>query len=159
MNKEVVKRKILNLIVEAENLIPMEFEQNLLPSKLFPRVPEWHIYERKIWENGEIIRQLFSESKVLFKDQAIISRILSICLNRKSKRGRQTFILLLANKDCEMYAHKLIPELEDTFVCGHIITCIYKMENGKYVDKVKPFCDVEETWIRNIAKKYILKYS
>jgi hypothetical protein len=159
MNTEEIKSKILNLIVEAENLIPIELEQNLLPSKLSPKVPEWDIYERKIWKNGEIIRQLFSESKGLLKDQALTSRIMSICINRKSKRGRQSFILLLGNTDCEMYADKLITELEDKFVYGQIIMCIYKMKSGKYVDKIKSFCEVEETWVKNIAKKYVLKYS
>ena len=158
MNKTEAKEKILFFIDEAENLVPKDIEPDLPYSKILKGIPEWHKYENEIWKLGEEIRQLLNEHKELYKDKDLFDRIISICLNRNSKRGRQSFIMLLWNKSNAHYAERLIKELDDKFVYGHIIEGLNKMEVSGYSDIVKPFCLDKNTWIRNQSKKYVQHY-
>ena len=158
MDRIETKKKILALISEAEDLIPQNIEPDLPPSKDLNGVPEWHGYERKIWEHGEKIRQLLNEHKALYEDKDLFDRIISICLNRNSKRGRQSFIMLLWNKSNARYAERLIKQLDDKSVYGHIIEGLNKMKVPGYSTSIKPFSLDKTTWIRNQAKKYLQQY-
>ena len=108
MDKEEVKKKILKKVSNAEKLIPLELEPNLPPSDMFPNVPEWHTYEHKIWKIGSDILELIKTFPMLKKDDELHHRFLKICLNRNSKRGRQSFIMLFWYKQHSAYAEPLL---------------------------------------------------
>ncbi len=152
------KEKILELIKKAENLIPTKMEKDLEPLDGFPNVPSWHKYETDIWEIGEEIRQLIFKKKSLRKDDEINDLILNICLNRNSKRGRQSFILLLAYKHLSRYAPQIIEMIDDKFVDGQIIDTIYKMQASGFEKEIEPFKIYQQTWIKKLATKYVEKY-
>jgi hypothetical protein len=158
MDKEQAKLKILELLHETEKLIPKDNVPNLDPTDGFSDIPQWHSFEHDIWKNGETIRQLFKEYKTLSQDKNIVENILSICLNRNAKRGRQSFIMLLWNKKHAEYADKLVSQIDDKFVDGHIIEGLNKMKTPYYLNQVRPFCSDKTTWIRKQAKKYIDQY-
>jgi hypothetical protein len=158
MEKEQAKLKVLELLRETEKLIPSNLVPNLDSMDGFPNVPQWHSFEHEIWKNGETIRQLFKEHKTLAQDKNITEKILSICLDRNAKRGRQSFIMLLWNKKYAEYADKLVSQIDDKFVDGHIIEGLNKMKTPFYVTQVRPFCSVKTAWVRKQAQKYIEQY-
>ncbi|MBN7811805.1 hypothetical protein J0A68_12680 [Algoriphagus sp. H41] len=155
MDNEQAKLKILELFNETEKLIPKDNVPNLDPIDGFPDISQWHSFENDIWKKGETIRQLLKEHKTLSHDKNIIENILSICLNRNAKRGRQSFIMLLWSKNYAEYADKLVSQIDDKFVYGHIIEGLNKMKSPYYLKQVRPFCSDKTTWIRKQAKKYI----
>jgi len=153
-----VKQEILAIIKEVESLTPKELEADLPPIDGFPDVPNWHKYEHAIWGLGEKVRQLLFKHKALRKDKDIIKKILQISLDPNSKRGRQSFILLLGNINCKPFANQLITQINDKSVDGQVIDSIYKMKASGYSEIISPYCHNKKTWIRNIAKKYIEKF-
>lgn len=158
MEKEQAKLKILELLSETEKLIPKNLVPNLDSIEGFPDVQQWHSFELEIWKNGESIKQLFKEHTILTHDNYITEKILSICLDRNAKRGRQSFIMLLWNKRYAEYADKLVSQIDDKFVNGHIIEGLNKMKTSSYVTQVRPFCSDKTTWIRKQTQKYIEQF-
>lgn len=145
------------LLFKAEDLIPEENLPDLPYMDLAPDVHEWYDFEHRLWEIGEDIRLFLSENKnKLTKKQ--IERIVSICLDKKAKRGRQSFVLLLGKKIYNSYADKIVTVLYDDDVDGQVIDTLYKMGAKEYVELIEPFLAHNHTWIRNEAKRYILKY-
>jgi hypothetical protein len=148
------KERILGLIKKAESLTPQKMEKDLEPLDGFPDVPNWHKYESDIWEIGEEIRQIIVTKKSLRKDTEINDLIMKFCLNKNSKRGRQSFILLLGYKHLSKYAPQLINMINDKFVDGQIIDTVYKMQALGFEEEIRPFKTDKQTWIRNLATKY-----
>ena len=146
-----------SLLFKAEDLIPEEGLPDLPYMDLAPDVHEWYEFEHRLWEIGEDIRLFLSENKnKLTKNQ--IERIVAICLDKKAKRGRQSFVLLLGKKIYNSYADKIVTVLYDDDVDGQVIDTLYKMGAKEYVELIEPFLAHNRTWIRNEAKRYILKY-
>ena len=156
-NRVAMDNEINNLLSETESYIPQELLADLPYMKQFPDVHEWHDFEHRIWNTGEKIRQLVFTSRTYFNHDQI-NRILNICLDKRAKRGRQSFVMLLGKvKYCE-HAHVLIPLLEDEDVNGQVIDTLYKMRANSYVSLITPFLKHRQTWIRNTAQKYIQKF-
>lgn len=149
--------KIDSLLSTAEANIPQEILPDLPFMKRFPDVHEWHDFELKLWAIGEEIRQAVSSYKHAFNDRQI-ERILHVCLDKRAKRGRQSFIMLLGRKQYCNYSNVLIPLLDDGDVNGHVIDTLYKMQADGYGAFITPFLNHRQTWIRNAAKKYIQKF-
>lgn len=158
MTREEAKIEIKEIVGRTSRLIPPVYVKDLPPSKQFPDVPQWHGYEYEIWRNGERIRQILLEHNALRKDKELLDLFLTIALDRNAKRGRQSFIMLFCYKHCAGYAELFVQQLDDDFVCGHIIEGLNKMKAGQFVSLVKPFTTYKITWIRNQAKKYIKRY-
>jgi hypothetical protein len=151
------KQQILGIIDEARKLTPILLELNLPDFEM--GIPQWHDYEHKIWRLGEKIRQILFEYKQLRKDVQIQREIISICLNPNSKRGRQSFVMLLGNVHCAAFSNEIASQLGDEFINGQIIDTLYKKKVGNYSNNILPYCRHEKTWIKNLAKKYIAKYA
>ena len=158
MNKRIEKTEILDrtnkLLSRAEELIPNTLQPDLPPTSLLPNVPDWHNFERKIWELGEELRQLIKTNPTLRKEQALFQRILKVSVNRNAKRGRQSFVILFDRKSLSNFAKYLVTQLDDEFVSGHVISSIQKMHVAGFEREVQPFTEHKHTWIRNAAKKY-----
>ena len=157
LNRAEFDNEIDNLLSKAKENIPDEILPNLPYMKSAPDVHEWYDFEHKIWNTGEEIRQLLSVSKKAFNDNQI-DRIINICLDKRAKRGRQSFVMLLGRKNYCNYSNALIPLLNDGDVDGHVIDTLYKMHANGYVGLITPFLNHNRTWVRNTAKKYIQKY-
>ena len=146
------------ILSEAESLIPNEKLPDLPFIPEAPDVHDYHRYELDLWDKGEEIRQLIFDSKKK-PNQYQIKRICNICTNPFAGRGRQSFVVLLGKKCYAEYAPIIAPFLSDDDIDGHVIDTLYKMRTPDYVSQIQPFTKHKRTWIRNIAKKYINKYS
>ena len=157
MDRKAFDSDLNNLLTRAEALIPEENLPDLPYMDLAPDVHDWYEFEHKLWEIGEEIRQFISENKnKLNKNQ--IDRIVSICLDKKAKRGRQSFVMLLGKKIYNSYADMIVTVLNDDDVEGQVIDTLYKMGAKEYVEQIEPFLTHNRTWIRNEAKRYVQKY-
>ena len=157
MDRKAFDSDLNNLLTRAEALIPEENLPDLPYMDLAPDVHDWYEFEHRLWEIGEEIRQFLSENKnKLNKNQ--IDRIVSICLDKKAKRGRQSFVMLLGKKIYNSYADMIVTVLNDDDVDGQVIDTLYKMGAKEYVEFIEPFLTHNRTWIRNEAKRYVQKY-
>lgn len=158
MDRNTFDKKMEEFFLRAEELIPNEELPDLPFMEFAPDVHDWYEFENELWEIGEEIRQFLKENnKKLNKCQ--IEKILDICLDKKAKRGRQSFVMLLGRKMYCDYADKIVLLLSDDDVDGHVIDTIYKMGADEYSDLIEPFLNHNRTWIKNESKKYITKYS
>ena len=149
--------EIEQLLTKAEEIIPNDILPDLPYMELSPGVHEWYAFEHKLWALGEEIRQLFLKSNKKL-DEKHMERIINICLDKRAKRGRQSFIMLLGKKHYPAFSEKIVSLLDDDEVHGHIIHTIYKMQAGQYVELINPFLNHKQAWIRNEAKRYVQKY-
>lgn len=148
-------KKIENFISKAEKTIPNELLPNL--PLITSDVHDWYDFEHQLWEVGEEIRIFLKENnRKLNKYQ--IEKIADICLDKRAKRGRQSFVMLLGKKIYADYANKIISLLTDDDVDGHVINTLYKMQVNGYANCIEPFLNNNKKWIRNEAKRYIEKY-
>ena len=157
METQKAEKEILDLINRAKIIIPKEYAENLKINALTNQ-PEWHSFESEIWRIGEDIRQILSKNPKLKNNEKLFECLLEIATNKNAKRGRQSFILLFGSIKQSKHSEKLITQINDEFVSGHIIDTIYKMKTGNYSNEIKPFCNNKFAWIRNTAKKYIKKH-
>ena len=157
MDRKAFDSELNNFLTRAEALIPKGNLPDLPYMDLAPDVHDWYEFEHRLWEIGEEIRQFLSENKnKLNKSQ--IDRIVSICLDKKAKRGRQSFVMLLGKKVYSSYADKIVTVLNDDDIDGQVIDTLYKMGAKEYVEQIEPFLTHNRTWIRNEAKRYVQKY-
>jgi hypothetical protein len=152
------RRIAIELVQTAEALLPGETLPDLPPAQFTSGEPDWYRFEHEIWRIGEQIRQLLNRNPRLRGDRKLLNAFLRIALDRRAKRGRQSFILLFAYKPCASFAGALIGETDDPGVCGHVIEAMLKMRAPGYVDRIAPFCDHRHAWIRNKAKQYCARY-
>jgi hypothetical protein len=155
---ENLQTRIEQLVAKAEALIPSIPIPDLLPSELSSGQPDWHRFEHSVWRIGEDIRQLILTKKSLRKDASLQAAFVRICTNRNSKRGRQSFIMLLGYKCCQKHAPEIASQLNDSFVVGHVIDTLLKMHAKDFVQEIRPFVDHQVAWIRNKAKAYCKRY-
>ncbi len=157
MDRKAFDSELNNFLTRAEALIPEDNLPDLPFMDLAPDVHNWYEFEHKIWEVGEEIRQFLYKNKNKLNENQI-NRIVSICLDKKAKRGRQSFVMLLGKKIYSGYADKIVTVLNDDDVDGQVIDTLYKMGVKDYVIQIEPFLAHNRTWIRNEAKRYIQKY-
>ena len=157
MDRKVFDNELDTLLTRAEALIPEENLPDLPFMDLAPDVHDWYMFEHELWEVGEDIRQFLLENKNKL-NVSQIERIVKICLDKRAKRGRQSFVMLLGKKIYNSYADMIVTVLNDDDVDGQVIDTLYKMGAKEYVEQIEPFLSHNRTWIRNEAKRYIQKY-
>lgn len=157
MDRNVFDYELNNFLVRAEELIPAEELPDLPFMELAPDVHDWYKFEHQLWDIGEEIRQFLSANKNKLNELQI-ERILEICLDKRAKRGRQSFVMLLGRKMYCCYANRIVTLLTDDDVDGQVIDTLYKMGAKGYEEQIEPFLTHNRTWIRNEAKRYIQKY-
>ncbi len=157
MDRKVFDNELDTLLTRAEALIPEENLPDLPFMDLAPDVHDWYMFEHELWEVGEDIRQFLLENKNKL-NVSQIERIVKICLDKRAKRGRQSFVMLLGKKMFSEYAEQIVLLIDDDDVDGHVIDTLYKMGATGYADLIEPFLTHNRTWIRNEAKRYVQKY-
>lgn len=151
-------KRLNKILSEAESLVP---DENLPDLPFIPEAPDvhdWYKFEHDLWNKGEEIRQLILDSKRK-PNKEQIKQICNICINPCAKRGRQSFVMLLGKRCYYKYAPVIAPFLSDDDIDGHVLDTLYKMGTPDYVVQIQPLTEHKRTWIRNIAKKYVKKYS
>ena len=149
-----MKHEVEKLIKAARTLVP-DTVLAPLPLDECLGVPAWRDFEHQVWAIGEQIRQLFLKAPRLRADRALQEQIVDIACDRRAHRGRQSFVMLLGYRSCVEHAGRLVGQLDDEFVHGHVVDAIYKMRAQGYSDQVQPLLDDKGAWIRNVANRYL----
>ena len=149
--------KVDKLLLAAEKAIPQSLMPDL-PRNEYSDQPEWYGFEDAIWRLGADIQMFLSENKSYLLNDSQIQRIIEISTNANAKRGRQSFIMLLGHKRYSQYSERIVSQIYDSDVEGHVIGTLLKMQSPGYAKIIRPYTDNQFAWIRNKAKKYIEKY-
>jgi len=158
MDRKQFDNKLNELLSNAEFMIPDEILPDLPFMETTLDVHDWYDFEHELWGIGEEIRQhILCGKKKPNAEQ--VERIVSICMDKRAKRGRESFVMLLGKKCYINYAEKIATLLSDSDVDGHVIDTLYKMGADGYNLQIEPFTNHNRVWIRNKAKKYLEKYS
>jgi hypothetical protein len=152
------KEEILAACEKALSLAPREYPPTLPPSRELFGASDWYPFEHEAWHIGEKIRQAFVAKPSIRKDREIIQRVLQVALCRNLRRGRQSFIMLLGFVAAKPFADNLAPYLQDKDVAGHVLDTLLKMRVPEFATEVSPLLKADQTWIRNLAKKYLERY-
>jgi len=96
--REAARTELLALIEKAEALVPGTLVDPLPSAEGSGGEPAWHGFERALWGLGEKIRQRLLRHPRLRADGEIQERLVAIATDRRARRGRQSFILLLGYK-------------------------------------------------------------
>ena len=157
MDRQQFDNELNELLSDAEMMIPNEILHDLPFMESAPDVHDWYDFEHELWEKGEEIRQhiLYGKKK---PNTEQVERIVSICMDKRAKRGRESFVMLLGKKCYVDYAEKIATLLNDSNVDGHVIDTLYKMGAEGYGSQIELFTNHNRTWIKNKAKKYLEKY-
>jgi hypothetical protein len=143
----------------AMSLAPIHYPPDLqsLPGLL--GAPEWYSFEHAAWPIGERIRHSFKDHNKLKLDQNVICAVMEVveCVNLR--RGRQSFVMSLGFMAASPMASRLAQFLRDQDVDGQVIGTLLKMRAPGFLADVSPLMKAEKTWIRNLAKKYVQRYS
>ncbi|MBQ4572722.1 MAG: hypothetical protein IJA80_05545 [Clostridia bacterium] len=158
MDRDMFDKTLNKLLSNAESMIPDENLPDLPFMETAPDVHDWYGFEHELWEKGEEIRQHILYGKKRPNTEQV-ERIVAICMDKRAKRGRESFVMLLGKKCYVNYAEKIATLLNDSDVDGHVIDTLYKMGADGYDIQIKPFINHNRAWIRNKATKYIEKYS
>jgi hypothetical protein len=141
----------------AELLAPKDFPPTLPASAEILGAPEWYAFEHKAWPLGEKIRQAFSATRQLRKNEAIQDRIMRVVENRNLRRGRQSFVMALAHSGAAKMSRRLVAFLDDPDIDGHIVDALLKMRSYEFTEQVRPLLKADQPWIRRKATQYLEK--
>lgn len=120
--------------------------------------PDWYGYERLIWDASfKYIEPILKIKK--FKDEnKIVDGVLSLCLNQRYGKGRQSLVILIGKYGANTYASSLAFLLDDPEVSIQVIAALTKMKDLSQYEKVNIIAaEKKATPERLYAKKYIKK--
>jgi hypothetical protein len=153
--KPDVRKSIEDRLHRAKTIIPTSV---LPPLPITPELrgdPQWYPFEHQVWTLGEEIRQSIATMPRLRKDVALQMDILEVACDRRARRGRQSFILLLAHRAAAAHGTAIAGQLDDPGVAGHVIKALYLMRARGFISQVWPFLEDEKTWVRREARRYL----
>ena len=118
--------------------------------------PDWLGYEMRLWELSEVIRVYLGRNRLMRGKCQVLDAVARIASNREYGKGRQNFVLLLAQYGGNGYSDVLGDLLDDTDVHGHAIKGLTKLKGHGHVGKIESILsDSEVGWIRAAARNYL----
>ncbi|MEC9850099.1 hypothetical protein RCT36_07580, partial [Escherichia marmotae] len=86
--------------------------------------------------------------------------MLSLCLQKKYGKGRQSLVMLVGKYGAIDYASSLANLMDDSDVSIHVISALTQMKDLSQYEKLKKISEEKKATIeRNYARKYIKKLS
>jgi hypothetical protein len=155
----VSEEEILAACEEAIRLAPSEFPPTLPPSKELSGAPEWYSFEHAAWPIGEGIRRAFIENPRLKKNDTVLAKVAEVATYRNLRRGRQSFVMALGFVAARRYADILATFLSDPDVGGQVLDSLIKMKAPGYTAQASLLLHSDRAWVRELAKKYVDRYS
>src|ERR1700694_3177268 len=105
--KATPRSNVEGFLAQAKSLVPDGPSAPLPPMDGFPDIPQWHHFEHSLWSIGEQIRQALNSKHKLCGAHSLYAKFLASVQNRHAMRGRQSFVLLFANRPCVAWATDL----------------------------------------------------
>jgi hypothetical protein len=121
--------------------------------------PDWYSFEHAVWPIGEQLRNSFKTRPKLKLDLGGVGAVMDVIECNSLRRGRQSFVMAIGFTAAYPLATRLARFLDDKDIDGQVIAALLKMRVSDFVAEVSPLMKAEKTWIRNLAKKYVQRYS
>jgi len=118
--------------------------------------PDWLEYESLLWELSEIVRNWMKAKRIGRGRNDVLDMVAQLVLERQYKKGRQNFVLVLAERGGGAYGTAFAQMLDDPDVAGHAVKALVKSRTPGYVMSVeKLLLEARAAWVRSAAKKYL----
>lgn len=153
------EEQILAACRQALRLAPSEYPPTLPSSKELSGVPDWYPFEHEAWRIGESIRRAFADDPLLKRKEIVVSKVAEVAQCRELRRGRQSFIMVLGFVAACSHAEAIVPLLRDPDVDGQVLDALLKMRAPGFTREVTFLLDSDQPWKRDLAKKYVDRYS
>lgn len=118
--------------------------------------PDWLGYEHELWQISESLRGYLSTNKAIRGRHSFIDYLAGLIRNKKLGKGRQNFLLVLAQYGKDAYAREIAGLLNDPDVSGHAVLALSKLKTPGFAVEVQGIMDSTKfAWVRNAAKRYL----
>ncbi|WP_221770706.1 hypothetical protein [Listeria cossartiae] len=156
----LVNKEALSIFFEAfeEYCDELVGKKRLLSVKGIDGAPDWYGYERLIWDSGLTYIEPILKLKKCKDENALLDGLLSLCLESKYGKGRQSLVTLIGKYGAAVYVPSLVPLMDDPEVSIHVIDALTKLKDLSQYEKIKIIAEGKQaTPERLYAKKYIKK--
>jgi len=117
---------------------------------------DWHGYEMRIWELSEAIREYLKRKRTLRGQCEILDAIADVVKEPRFGKGRQNFVLILAQYGGSSYASTIAWALDDPEIMGHAVKALAKLREPGYSERIEEILKHSRVgWIRSAAKSYL----
>ncbi|MED4206176.1 HEAT repeat domain-containing protein [Neobacillus mesonae] len=147
---------LLKYLKSAEKNNEKEFFVRCLGVRGFTEATETLIEEFLTSEN-RALKWAIGNTLSIILDKSREDDYIDIIKDKQHGTTRQMFAVTLGKLKCEKAIPKLITLLNDEEINGHVIMALGYFNNYELVEKVKPFLEHDEKWIRREAEKSIKK--
>jgi hypothetical protein len=149
---------IVAACLKAKALAPVDVPPNLPADAAICNVPAWYGFESAAWGIGETLRQSFSASSKLKKDNGAVQAVLAVIQYRNLRRGRESFVMALGFTAAAAHAGVLAGLIGDSDIDGHIVSTLLKMRAPGYPAQVARLANHKQIWVRRLVRRYIERY-
>ena len=154
-NKDVIPI-ILRHLSQISDINDKEFLVRCLGVKGFNTASNALINEFKNSSNT-LYKWAIGNSLSIILDKSSLNDLLEIVTDKKHGIARQMIVDGLGKYKDKKVIPVLVGLLEDKDVQGHALSALSKLKDPELLPYIKPFVNHEITWIRNTAKRAILK--
>lgn len=147
---------LLKYLKSAKKVNEKEFLVRCLGVKGFTEVTETLIEEFLTSEN-RALKWAIGNTLSIILDKSHEDDYIEIINDKQHGTTRQMFAVTLGKLNSEKAISDLITLLNDEEINGHVIMALGNFNHFELVDKVKPFLEHDEKWIRKEAEKSIKK--
>jgi HEAT repeat protein len=88
---------------------------------------------------------------------AVFKQLLDLIGDKANGKSREMLVLALGNMENAAAVDKLIEMLNDEEIAGHALKALGKLRAPKALAWVRPFVNHPKAWIRNEAKRALIK--
>lgn len=114
-------------------------------------------YRKLHGEQYSEIKWAIANALAVVADDSVFSDIVGFVQDPSNGSSRQMLALAMANMKNPSAIDILHTLLDDEEVAGHAIIALGKLKSGRSVSNIERFLDHPKTWIRNEAKKALIR--
>lgn len=117
---------------------------------------DWYGYEMRIWELSELLREYLKTKRRLRGSCGVFDAVADIVKDSRFGKGRQNFVLVLAQYGGSSYASTIAGTLDDPELMGHAVKALAELREPGYTEQIKGILERSRVgWIRKASKQYL----
>jgi len=117
---------------------------------------DWYGYEMRIWELSEAVREYLKKKRTLRGPCGVFDAIADVVKEPRFGKGRQNFVLILAQYGGSSYASTIAWALDDPEIMGHAVKSLANLREPGYSERIEEILEHSRVaWIRSAARNYL----
>lgn len=109
-------------------------------------------------ELGEVRKWSVGNALSVVATKEYLGEILELWKNKKYGKSRQMLAVAIGKSQDPRALNALIEQLQEPDIAGHAVWGLFLLNNAKARTALEPFLIDKRTWIRNYAKKALVKF-